>query len=237
MVRLFGARLAVAVLLFWTLAVGSSQADLVYRFTGALPSTSPDGVYFELDNGTELGGGTTGLPELGPGATWSCFLTIDDSQPNQGNEFTGEFYSVVKQFVLEFSNGYQLSIDSTAVPSLNGAILIDNDLGWDGINASITFNVGLGQSSLNLTVIDESQGALSSTDLPGIGTTLAHNSTVDPNGDNVFDFMLAGGGGLVSYYSKGGELFEVVPEPSTLALWCIAAVGLAGTWWRKRRVK
>jgi hypothetical protein len=75
--------------------------------------------------------------------------------------------------------------------------------------------------------------------LPGIGTEFDHDLTVSEISDVVFQFELPSSddlpdGARIAFESLNNGTFKVVPEPSAITLWCLAA-GLGCVIWRRRR--
>ena len=234
MVRRIGTCLAV-VLLSLTLVVGQSRAEMVtYKFSGQLPSSEPDGINFELDPGTDMGG------LVNPGDHWTAFFEVDLETGNlnegiPGLEGFGDYLGAATNAYLEFESGYSTTLTPTDPLDDFGEIGVFNNF-FLPTSDGVAGTVSLGDPErLDVAIYNEDyENTLDSVDLPTFPTAFNQNVSGEPV--EVLAYS-SPGGGFVSYLSFGDGSFEVVPEPSTMAIWCIAAMGLGCVWWRKRRAR
>lgn len=216
------------VVVFLMLAVGQSQADLVYEFSGFLPSdiNEPD---FLFDRDTDM---QTGPDTVELGDSWTLTVAIDlvdDGDPGDPNY--GDYVDAARSGKLVFSSGYEATF--TIARTWGDIFVLDNLISAglpevDGVAVSMAEGGVLVDAGIST---ETNLAALSSDALPGLPFDPFSQSV--NGGDEVLYFETPGGG-LISYFSDMTGTFTVVPEPSSITLWC-AVLGLGGVFWRKRR--
>lgn len=235
MVRNGKTQLAAIALVCFAVMAGQSQAEL-YKFSGVLPIDSDSVNMFDLfTEGSEMDNG------VNPGDSWTITAEIDLSAFNiaDPDRFPGVgwYSSAVRHAELSFSSGYRLTLTPDPMNDI-GDVIVNDNVTYDGFPLdSVGIDMRIGDTYLFASIYTETElDVLDSIALPTAGTEFVLDTTVSEVSSWVLDFSLSDGG-YVTYYSTLGETFQAVPEPSAITLWCVAALGLCGVWWRKRRVR
>ncbi len=231
MKRTLTPRLAIVALAVLVLTSGQSRADLIYKYSGVLPTD------------VTITGDMIG--QVAAGESWVALVTVDSSiedlTPNKPT--LGYYPSAGLNVRLRFSGGYEAYIDgpgqrvgSSGNPNIGVG---DNfqtgedppDGYWDGVVAVVVDRFQTSEYvSLVVQTIDTS--TLSSVALPLHPTTFVQHRVLDVN---VLSYV-SPGEGVVWYLSPNDGLFEVVPEPSTVAMWYLfALIGGIVAWRRHKR--
>lgn len=229
MVRMGGTQSAAIGLLFFTLMAGQTQAEL-YRFTGVLPTSSDFANEFILDTvGTDMEG------RVNPGDSWTVVADVDTgTELSNGSTSTLGWYAMAIRYAeISFSSGYSIILTPDYLFDI-GDVFVQNDSTFAPPYESVSAEMYVDAAYLRVAVSTETQlGTLDGVKLPLGGVGFVQDLSLSGDRDTVLWFE-SPYGGLVSYKSGSGEAFQVVPEPSTMTLWCVAALGLCGVWWRKR---
>jgi hypothetical protein len=235
MVRIGKTQLAAMVLLCFTLMTSQSQADF-YKFSGVLPLANNSVNVFDLfTEGSEMHNG------VNPGDSWTILAEVDLSAGNTADpdDFPGVgWYSLaILNAELSFSSGYSVRLTPDPMNDI-GDVIVNDNVTYDGYPLdSVGIDMLVGGTYLSATIYTETElGVLDSIALPTAGTEFVLDTTASGISSSVLNFFHSDGG-YVSYFSTFGETFQAVPEPSTITLWGIAALGFCGVWWRKRRVR
>ena len=232
MVRIIKTSL-VAGFVLMMLAVGQSQAEL-YKFSGVLPTDASDLTFFTLSQSMVSQG-------LNLGDTWTMVVDVDESAPaDQPVEPTfASYQQAVRSSQISFSSGYSLTLTPDYVAGDTGSIYVSAmDTGGGAFPAAdgMSAEVSEGQPAyMYAAILNETDlGSLPDPSLPGYPTDFDQSLLEAAAATTILDFKGADGG-WIKYDAWNVGSFEVVPEPSTITLWCVAGLTFGLMGWRKRR--
>ena len=211
-------RIAIIATVLFVGTIGHAQAELVYKFTGVIPWNARIATGFNL---------------FGVGDSWTAIFTINEAVFDSDSRSTvGEYADAATHVKLTVSNGFTTEFSHD--PAQFGEVNVFNDLSGvlcptDRVSAGVKSISN--QESLSCLVSTDDTSTLPSDVLPRYPTAFSQNVAHE-----VLNFRY-GRNGLneIDYYSNTIGTFEVVPEPSTIALFSI--FGLVGGFiaWRRRR--
>ena len=188
---------AVALLFAFSNVVGTSQAELVYTFSGQMPPNT-DWVL-----GTH--------PQIGLSETWTATLEVDETSPGWEYGSALIYRRAIKSGSLVFSGGYVSPVDFSSFD-----IIVDNDSHDDRPEDHIFVTNNSGSIHITAT---SALNPLSSNALPLPGTTIVPGPNDNPTrlwhfaySDSLGDITYAGNFGTNVFFSA------TVPEPASLTV-------------------
>lgn len=235
MIRMIKTSLTALALLL-TVAVSQSQAEFTdYQFSGVLPTVfGPNDFLLADDMEGHIGGGDS----------WTLFLTVNSDTPE--GDFTPDPTNAGYEYAVTSAELVFSGVDSEGNPrGYSTNLNFDPDLDYTYIEVSnndpvfsdqVYTSLFTDSDILMLDVTNEVNPDAISGDSVLLPTSPMefNQEMLTPN--FVFTYKSAVPGSFfISYESTTGSVFRVVPEPSTITLWCLAALGFGGVWWRKRR--
>jgi hypothetical protein len=220
------------------LVVNQAQAEIVtYEFTGTFTDDGDTSIT-EIDDENDVFGG------LAVGDSWKVELGVQLDTTGTPDDFDPEIWwydEAVKSATIVFSGAsgvkYSKTYSEGDFESYHN-ISVANFEDFDYVGSDIELAPG-NTGVLRLTILNDMDlGSIGDqTELPGIGTEIAQESMLL---EQVMHYELPQSdelpnGALVKFFSEDIGHFRVVPEPSAITLWCLAAAGLGGVMWRRRR--
>ena len=198
------------------LAAGQARAEFAeYRFSGVLP----DSVNITGDM----------IGKVSAGDSWTANIEVDlDSPDSNSDSKIGSYDDMTLKAEIVFSSGYKDSFLPGAIDSLN---INDDQNGYDKIDL-LMWDMNNSGRVLWVIVATTDLSALSSDDLPTFPTSFVQSTT---QSESVLTYYSEGRAGWVEYSSTNNGRFEVVPEPSTLAMFSLFGIISGFIAWRKRK--
>lgn len=197
-----GVVLVLAVLL----ASNTSKAEIIYTFSGVVPSDYPPEAYTH--------------PNIGPGETWVATLSVNENTP--GSQFFGfvVYYAAVKSGSLVFSGGYVSPVDFDGF----NITIVDGDPDGDPVDMIRVASPDAGEvvnfiASSMLNPFNDVKSPFTPVRLPGLGTTIVPAPNTD--GTGLTHLAYSDSLGSFRYFGLTGTnvSFSVtVPEPASFAL-------------------
>lgn len=195
----------------------SAHADIIYEFSGALTTGSSS---------------HTGILDT---EDWTARFLIDDSFPDMNADpNVGAYLSSVRAATVTFSGGFtkSLAFDAALDPLEQFGVDVSNDnFGFDAVGAFLADGVFLapGTASISASALSLDLSTIADDTLPGAGLSFL--------GDiGTFDFT-DNDGQSVSFVGSDVSFVASVPEPGSVGLLSLLALGFIGRRCRKNHLR
>ncbi len=211
-------RIAIIATVLFVGTTSHAQAELVYKMTGVIPWNARIDPDFNL---------------FGIGDSWTAIFTINEAVfDSESSSSIGVYSDAATHVKFSVSNGFTTEFSND--PASFAEVNVRNDYitaSGPEDRVSVGVNSISSQEWLRCLVTTQDTSTLPSDDLPLYPTAFSQNAAHETLN---FRYGRVAGDWEIDYYSTSNGTFEVVPEPSTIALF--STFGLVGGFiaWRRR---